>query len=494
MSNTEIINPYEGQTVDTIAWPFYRYSALIPESIGGDMFVWLYLSLVVYTNGNKGLPKENYSEEVKTEVSGILRSKFAAVIDEQTLEKIIRNAEDKFIKKNVISQETFSFLDTYENLFSDKLEVKYVYQDAVSGEVLPFYGDTSFLEDSTRQTRISLRVAVKEPSKKSVQNSYKQYMRLTRFNSQEEDVEVELEDEYFDEDEQTFFGQDEEPQTFEIEKEEPKSLRNYNVIFLKDQRALFNLDGPLIVQDNALIVRSPLDRLTDPWMNKCLKKGRNVSQELDAVIEDYEASYLIAEKKIESFIEGHKKDFASSLKNCQTLYRIIDALDDNRMREYVVKLDSMYTEQNELFYFYCGKILDRLIRLINYKGKTPGVQRKQTTYDAFCSEIDYALSRTPITYYFLKTKNIYDNWRKKDDRKDGKEFISFKADLTDIMIRTDLKKSPIMYPLFLQDAFNLYAKRSKVDHDDDDSMVDHEIQSSEIDTLTKVVKVLFELI
>ena len=281
---------------------------------------------------------------------------------------------------------------------------------------------------------------------------------------------------------------------FEIEKEEPKSLRNYNVIFLKDQRALFNLDVPLIVQDNALIVRSPFDRLTDQWMNKCLKKGRNVSQELDAVIEDYEASYLIAEKKIESFIEGHKKDFASSLKNCQTLYRIIDALDDNRMREYVVKLDSMYTEQNELFYFYCGKILDRLIRLINYKGKTPGVQRKQTTYDAFCSEIDYALSRTPITYYFLKTKNIYDNWRKKDDRKDGKEFISFKADLTDIMIRTDLKKSPIMYPLFLQDAFNLYAKRSKVDHDDDDSMVDHEIQSSEIDTLTKVVKVLFELI
>ena len=89
------------------------------------------------------------------------------LIEEQNLEKIIRNAEDKFIKKNVISQETFSFLDTYENLFSDKLEVKYVYQDAVSGEVLPFYGDTSFLEDSTRQTRISLRVAVKEPSKKS---------------------------------------------------------------------------------------------------------------------------------------------------------------------------------------------------------------------------------------------------------------------------------------------------------------------------------------
>lgn len=494
MNNIEIINPYEGQTVDTITWPFYRYSALIPESIGGDMFVWLYLSLVVFTNETKGLIRNTYTEAVKTEVSDILRSKFAAVIDEQTLEKIIRNAEDKFIKKTTITEDTFSFLDTYENLFSDKLEVKYVYQDAISGEVVPFYGDTSFLEDSQNQTRISIRAGIKEPSKKSVQNSYKQYIRLKRFNSKEDEVEIELEDEYVDEDEQTFFCQETETQTFEVEKEEPKSLRNYNVIFLKNQRALFNLDVPLIIQDNSLIVKSPFGCLTDQWMNKSMKKGRNVSQELDAIIGDYETTYLINNKKIETFIEGHKYDFASSLKYCSTLYRIIDVLNDNRMREYIIKLESMYSEQNELFYFYCGKILDRLVRLIVYKGKTPSFQRRQTTYDGFCSEIDYALGNTSITYYFLKTKNIYDNWRKKGDRKDGKEFISFKADLTDIMLRTDLKKSPIMYPLFLQDTFNLYSKRSKVDHDDDDSMANIEIPSAEIDTLTKVVKVLFELI
>ena len=43
--NNEIFNQNEGREVEKIIWPFYRYSALIPEQIGGDLFVWLYLSL-----------------------------------------------------------------------------------------------------------------------------------------------------------------------------------------------------------------------------------------------------------------------------------------------------------------------------------------------------------------------------------------------------------------------------------------------------------------
>ena len=46
----------------------------------------------------------------------------------------------------------------------------------------------------------------------------------------------------------------------------------------------------------------------------------------------------------------------------QTLYRMIDGLNDNRLRDYVIKLDSMFTQQNELFYFYCGKYLERLVK------------------------------------------------------------------------------------------------------------------------------------
>ena len=72
MNNNEIMNPYEGKEVESIVWPFYRYSALIPEQLGGDMFVWLYLSLVVFNNEGRTLPKDNYDDSGKMERVGFL--------------------------------------------------------------------------------------------------------------------------------------------------------------------------------------------------------------------------------------------------------------------------------------------------------------------------------------------------------------------------------------------------------------------------------------
>src|SRR5690606_8479493 len=124
--------------------------------IGGDLFVWLYLSLVIFDNQGRNLPDNNYDDEVKQNVQKILNEKFSAVIDAQTMEKIINNAERDFVVKVTnksggkslqLKDDTFSFINTYENLFSDKLDVKYIYQDAITGEVLPFFGDTSGLED-----------------------------------------------------------------------------------------------------------------------------------------------------------------------------------------------------------------------------------------------------------------------------------------------------------------------------------------------------------
>ena len=96
--SSDIINKYEGQEVGDIVWPFYRYSALIPQQLGGDLFVWLYISLVIFYNEGKSLPSNNYSEEVKIEVQKILNDKFGNVIDGQTMRKIIGNAEQDFVE------------------------------------------------------------------------------------------------------------------------------------------------------------------------------------------------------------------------------------------------------------------------------------------------------------------------------------------------------------------------------------------------------------
>jgi hypothetical protein len=210
-------------------------------------------------------------------------------------------------------------------------------------------------------------------------------------------------------------------------------------------------------------------------------------------MEELEKIFLIEEKKIETYIEGHKKDFASSLFAFQTLYRMIDSLQDDRLRKYVIQLDQKFKEQDELFYFYCGKFLERMLKKIQYPNKSNAMQRRQTTEDMFYREIDNKFYCKNIKYQFLKNKNIYTDWQKKYIKKDGTEFASFKADLTDILLRTDLVNSPLMYPSFIDDMFNLYSLRSSVDHDDDSS-VNISIGQEKADKLIKVVKVLFELI
>ena len=502
MNNSELFNQFEGREVGKLVCPFFRYKALIPEQIGGDLFVWLYLSLVIFDNQGRNLPNNNYDDEVKQNVQKILNEKFSAVIDAQTMEKIINNAERDFVVKVTnksggkslqLRDDTFSFINTYENLFSDKLDVKYIYQDAITGEVLPFFGDTSGLEDSRDDSEfIKPRPGVKEPSKKAVKKAYEQYIKIKKHNEADPIEEIEFVDEYFDEDEQTYLDDDVEEITFNEEKKELKSLKNYNVVFLKDQKSLFNLDVPLYVMDNEIVARSPFEKYTNQWMDKCLKKGRNISVDLDEKLKDVESVCIVEEKKIENFIEGHKNDFASSLKVFQTLYRMIDGINDGKLREYVINLDSMFTQKNELFYFYCGKYLERLLKKINYNKSDANI-RSNTDYEAFCRELDSKLQYKNVEYNFVKSINIFNDWKKKYTRRDGREFASFKADVADILLRTDIADSQLLYPSIIDDLFNLYSLRSTVDHDDDNA-INIAIEQDKVDKITKLTKVLFELI
>ncbi len=501
--SSDIINKYEGQEVGDIVWPFYRYSALIPQQLGGDLFVWLYISLVIFYNEGKSLPSNNYSEEVKIEVQKILNDKFGNVIDGQTMRKIIGNAEQDFVetiiynhnKSKQLKPEAFSFINTYENLFSDKLEIKYIYQDAITGEVLPFFDDTSFIyEPQDTSDAIKPRESVKEPSASAVKKAYEMYIRIKKYNTNPSDVEVELADEFYDKDEQTFIDDGKDEETFENEKKEVQSLKKYNVIFLKDKKALFYLQVGVFIEDNNIVLKSPFGNNTNQWINKCLKKGRNVSDSLDTRIKQFEEGYLIDNKVIDDYIEGNKQDIASTLNEFQVLYRLINQLGDNRLREYVIKLDHTFTEKNaEAYYQSLGNFLERMLKKIPNPNKSTEEQRRQTTFEMFCREIENKFYGVDVRYNPLMNKNIYDDWVKKYKKKDGSEFSKFKADLTDILLRTDLVKNQAMYPSFIEDIFDLYKLRNDVSHDNDRSeriSIDKETPAR----LTKCAKVLFEII
>ena len=210
---------------------------------------------------------------------------------------------------------------------------------------------------------------------------------------------------------------------------------------------------------------------------------------MDAKLRIFEQQYCIEERKIQSYIESHRRDFASTLKHCQTLYRMVDSLNDDKMRKNVVELDARFSEGNIICYLYAGKLLDGIVNRISYS-KTNAYDRSETDFARFCAELDNKCQYTQVKYQFLKSRNIYDDWKKKYSRRDGKEFMSFKADLTDIILRTNLINSPNMYDDFLDEIFNLYGLRNAVAHDDDNVTVNQE----KLDKLTKAVRLLFELI
>ena len=168
---------------------------------------------------------------------------------------------------------------------------------------------------------------------------------------------------------------------------------------------------------------------------------------------------------------------------------MIDSLNDDQMRANVVKLDTFFSRGEILCYCYGGRILDGIIKKIRYN-KTDALERKSTDFSQFCCEIDNKCQKSTVKYFFLKSKNIFDDWKKKFLKRDGKEYVSFKADVADIIIRTNLISSPNMYDSFLDDLFNIYGMRNAFVHNDDNVTVSQD----KLDRLTKAVRILFELI
>ena len=495
MEHNEILNPNEGKTVDNIVWPFYRYSALIPKQIGADLFVWLYLSLVILQNQQKGLQKDSYTDEVKKEVELIMLEKFSSVIDGQTFDKIRANAERDFTVSTRLKEETFSFVDTYESLFSDKLDVKYIYQDAITGEVVPFFGDTAHIDDSDhRENSLKTRSGIKEPPKASVKRAYEHYMRLKKYSSDDDaaEIQAEFDELFFDEDAQTFIDGDFE--TFEetVETSEQKSLRDYNVIFLKDSKVLYDVDVSVFVRGNELLLKSPFDRITDQWFNRCAVKAQNVSEDVAELFKELRRQYLIEERRIVEFKETKKSDFAATLKHCDVIYRMINELDDDQLKRDVIDLDANYTSNKLTAHFHVGRILDMLVRdHIEYVGRSTESERQAMTYDRFRIEMDAKFCYSNIDYRRLQSEGVFKDWQKRRDIGfDGRKNVSFKADVADIVLKTNFINSQAMYPTFFTDLFKLYDDRSKADHADRDAKVDPAL----IQKLEKALKVLFQLI
>src|SRR5574344_2926759 len=114
-----------------VQWPIYQYEAMLPEAIEDDVFVWLYLSLLVYSNKLQHKPPRNYDDSVVADTEALILQKFSPAINKTILEGISNRIQADFCVKDYsriigLKDDVDGFLNSFEYLFNDDVKVKTV--------------------------------------------------------------------------------------------------------------------------------------------------------------------------------------------------------------------------------------------------------------------------------------------------------------------------------------------------------------------------------
>lgn len=472
----------DGKRLDNIRWPFKRYMVLMPERNEVDAFAWLYASFVKMYNLKKGNKAYEYNAEIENVVKGQIRQYFLNIIDVPTLNVVITQME-KYLDPNHPDS-----IKVFQNLFTDKMRIKYVFQDCITGSVVPFFYDELEVESELPRA-VDFEGGLKpvkksKPVKKYVKLAYERYLHRENYVGEEieEIIQEYQEDEDFlkDEDNQLF----EEDEDFTVKKEmsveEVKvdtPLRKFDIKFLDDGEIIY-YDVPVSIEDNMLFVGTPFDVSTSSWLNVCFVKGSKENRELKEIYDRLSVN-IAPKQKIDRFFEDIKNSIYEKLPNCAELYRTIDPIGDRKLREMVWRLENYYVRRDPEFFVKCAVILERILKLvIETGGYVPSDKEfrefanKKIVHellDAKCSHVDcYNLKKGDL---FVKWKNKYVNPKDREinaySNSNWKPRFDFKSDFLDLMIQSDISKSPLMKYETVNNIWKLWSYRNRQGHDDD---------------------------
>lgn len=474
---------------EKLTWNFARYNVLLPKQKETDVFEWLYLSLIVSNNESQNIPKLSYKKEIVEIVENILKMKFNSVITFEMLSLIKQSIENKFVRNDLLNESVIGFLDTYEDLFDESVEVKRVFIDCVTKEVLPYFGDMSILDDVKDKT-FNQNDEIVQPSAAKIRRAYETYIKYNKQNVNHEEI---TENHFIDEDTQFFLDDEEDFDVIkESNKKETRTINGYNVIFVENGLAFYTLNIDMYKYNNALYFKSPFNDMTDAWFNKCVYKARNVNNEIDEYLSNVESKYLdVKQRAIDEVSFSSNTDLASQLGDCETLYRVIEGYNNKYLKNIVLDIYSNYSSKNEMYYLHSGKLLEGILNNINYITKTTHQVRINTNYGMFSFCLESKCSNKSIKYKQLIKESIHNDWTKKY-KNPKKEYNSFKADVADIILRTDILDDEKMYDDFISDIFYIYDNRNTASHANEKSNLT--VDKSSIEKLTKIVRILDELI
>lgn len=457
----------DGEQIGSLIWPFKKYMILMPEKNDVDAFAWLFASFVRMYNRKKKNSEFLYNSEIENAVKSQIRMHFGNIIDVPTLNKVIETTKEKYL-----DPEKHDSIKVFNNLFTNKMQIRYIFQDCITGSVVPYFY-TEYESESDLPYEADFEGGLKSvrkdrPAKKYVKLAYRRYLNRDQYLLQ--DSEENLQD--FEKEEESL--EDEDPQLSEEEnsvEEESDSNKDprpgkFDIKFLDDGRIVY-YEIPVTVEDNKLQVRTPFDPSTNPWMNVCFTRGCNENKELKELRDSY-SSCLVPQQKVDRFFEDPKDSIYNKLPNCEKIYRIIEKTGKRELRDMVWRMEGLYARRDPYFFLECSKILEGLLRMADY---VPSDAEFREFADKDMVLKLLKAKCTNIDIYPLGSRDVFNKWKfkyvKPKDFPVGKIWKprdDFKSDFLDLMLQSDLSKSPLMKYDSINNIWSLWVDRNSQGH------------------------------
>lgn len=466
----------DGKQIGILRWPFKKYAILMPEKNEVDAFAWLYASFVRMYNRKKKNSEFEYNNEIENVVKGMIRQHFGNVIDVPTLNKVIETTKEKYL-----DPEKHNSIKVFDNLFTDRMQIRYIFQDCITGSVAPYFY-TEYEAESDLPDEVDFEGGLKpvkkgRPDKKYVKLAYSRYSNRDQYLLQDSEVN----DQNFKDEEEML--SDEDTQLFEddvefIKKKESNETsvkaddgrRKFDIKFLDNDmengRVIY-YDLPVTVEDNKLLIETPFDPSTNPWMNVCFIRGSNENKEL----KEYYGRYsfcLVPQQKVDSFFEDPKNSIYNKLPNCANIYRIIEKTGKRELRDMVWRMEGLYARRDPYFFMECSKMLEGLVKIAEYEPSDPDFREFATKdmvdrlLEVKCPDIDIQKLRNPDV--FRKWRNKYVKPENSPVGRNWKPRFDFKSDFLDLMLQSDLSKSALMKYDSVNNIWSLWADRNSQGH------------------------------
>ena len=490
-----------------IEWPFFKWQAAMPRAIGNDIFVWLYLSLLVNQNvANKKRNPHSFSKESRTDVRNILKQKFPQIMNDLLLKEIEERIQNDFCKQGeygiyYLKDDVSSFINSFEYLFADDVETKTIYKDAVSGAILPYFEDLKFgsytppdgecykfdekiLKTGEPATRLVMKAikladAVSKSSDPIVPLESKEAV-IAEIEYEDEEI---YEDDTIDLDE----GQDKEPTSF-AEAEKSNVKRMIKIINDSMTRCNFYITVSRREEDGSLMVELPsvLDNNDSlkAWFALIVKRNMQINSDTfgKKLLE------ALPEPKIETTVDKQTiLDLYSSndkLSKCNELYEAVSHSKTQRvdLQIEVIRINDNFHSISG--FFHVGRVLDLLGRTIP---DTTIRNHTYNTYKVLMTDACNYLGLSSTDLYKLTDRYIYNEYSRPFKTPEKLPFKELLANA--ILNNMECKFSQFFYKEVVEDAWYLYDMRSKVDHPSGNIKLNDE----DIQKLTRLAKFIVSI-